>query len=66
MIIISALIININELLIINANLKLVDDVVFLKQLVSNVLEGVSISDFIDFEHVERPFIEVLINVINK
>ena len=57
---------NINNTLNINANLELVDDVVFLKQLVSNVLEGVSISYVVDSEHVERPFIEVLIIVIDK
>jgi len=42
------------------ADLKLVDEVVFLQQFVANVLESMSVANLVDVKHVERPVVHVL------
>ena len=42
------------------ADLELVDEVVFLQQLVADVLECVPVPHLVDLEHVEGPIIHVL------
>lgn len=42
------------------ANLELVDEVVFLQQLVGDIFERMTVRNFVDSKHVKCPVVQVL------